>query len=238
MKKILSFVLFACFSISFCLSFASCGHAHVFKQEWTADATHHWHACEKEGCLEASEKAEHTWDEGRITVPATAQLPGQKTFFCTVCGGEKHESIVIKTTVTDEEWAQATKPTNFTVSALVTEKGNQESSTYKITDASVEDFIANRHPLPAGVSFIYDGNTTAYVFESAEAEATEGDITTRTYSDKYFFYFEDGKLAKFEFAEGGYTEFDKNTLETTFDDTRTGDVTHSYTFSDYGTTTK
>ena len=229
-------MLFACFSISFCLSFASCGHAHVFKQEWTADATHHWHACEKEGCLEVSDKAEHAWGEGVITLPATIDTPGDKAFTCSVCGEVKHEVIEVKTTVTDEEWAEATKPTNFTVNALVTDKGSQESSTYKVTDTSVEAFISSLHPLPAGASFIYDANTGAYVFESAEAEATEGDITTKTYSDKYFFYFEDGKLAKFEFAEGGYTEFDKNTLETTFDDTRTGDVTHSYTFSDYGTT--
>lgn len=236
MKKSLSYILSVCLCLSFCVMLASCAHKHVYKTEWTADGTHHWHVCEKEDCTELADKAEHSWDEGKITVPAEAGTPGLKIFTCSVCGETRDEELVMKTTVTDEEWAKAIAASNFTVYSTVTERGEQTSSTEKITDTTVDQFISRLHPLPEGASFTYDPTTNAYIFECAEAEATEGDITTKTYSDKYIFYFEDGKIVRFAFAEGGYTEFDKNTLETVYDDTRSGEVTHSYEFTDYGTT--
>ncbi|MBQ8372483.1 MAG: hypothetical protein IJX38_06085 [Clostridia bacterium] len=81
-------------------------HTHTYKTEWSKDTTHHWHDCESEDCTEVSDKAEHTWNDGEITTPATAQTDGVKTFTCTVCTQTKTESVeyVVDYTVTEAEW--------------------------------------------------------------------------------------------------------------------------------------
>ena len=39
------------------------------------------------------EKENHTWDEGKITTPATCTKDGEKTFTCTVCKATKAEAV-------------------------------------------------------------------------------------------------------------------------------------------------
>lgn len=87
MKKIVSLLLTGALCIAAMGTFASCGenHKHTFETKWTSDETHHWHKCEDENCLEISGKAEHTWDEGKITLEATKNEAGIKTYTCTNC---------------------------------------------------------------------------------------------------------------------------------------------------------
>ncbi len=72
------------------------GHTHTFDMEnWEADSTHHWH---KATCKHSDEKgnyAEHSFDDGEITTPATEETDGLKTFTCTVCSYKKTESIPV-----------------------------------------------------------------------------------------------------------------------------------------------
>ena len=56
------------------------------------------------------------------------------------------------------------------------------------------------------------------------------------YIDKYIFYFEDEKLVKFEFCEGGYTQFTADMSGIVYDDIRSGQPTYTCVFSNYGTT--
>ncbi len=66
-------------------------HTHSFNIDWSYDETHHWHECT--GCEEITAKAEHTWNDGEITTPATETEPGEKTYTCTVCDQTKMEEI-------------------------------------------------------------------------------------------------------------------------------------------------
>ena len=96
MKKLVSLLLALCLCLSVGVMLVSCDddeHTHTYKTEWSKDATHHWHACETEGCAEASDKAEHAWDEGVVTTAATAEADGVKTYTCSVCGQTKTEAI-------------------------------------------------------------------------------------------------------------------------------------------------
>jgi len=75
----------------------SSSHQHIWSSEWTHNETHHWHECTAEGCTvtDNADKdgyAEHVWDEGTVTKPATETEKGQKTFTC-VCGATKTEEI-------------------------------------------------------------------------------------------------------------------------------------------------
>ena len=100
MKKLILFLLAVCMCFSATVMLTSCGgdeeHTHTYKAEWTFDNTHHWHKCEGDGCSDVSDKAEHSWNEGKITTTPTEEKDGVKTFSCTVCGQTKTESIPAK----------------------------------------------------------------------------------------------------------------------------------------------
>lgn len=65
MKKLITLLLTVCLVVASAFSLVACGgHTHSAKQEWSNDDTHHWHACEGEGCEEQLDKAEHAYVEG------------------------------------------------------------------------------------------------------------------------------------------------------------------------------
>lgn len=55
------------------------------------DETHHWYECAC-GAEKPESRVAHTWDEGKITKPATEDEEGVKTFTCT-CGHTKTEPV-------------------------------------------------------------------------------------------------------------------------------------------------
>ena len=63
---------------------------------WSSDATYHWHDCTVSGCGEQFDKAEHVWDEGTVTTPATFKSDGEKTYTCTVCEKAKTETVTME----------------------------------------------------------------------------------------------------------------------------------------------
>ena len=75
------------------LLLTACGHTHTFSEDWSKDATHHWHSANCEHTTEVSEKAEHAWDEGVQTKAPTEEEKGTKLHTCTVCEATKEEEI-------------------------------------------------------------------------------------------------------------------------------------------------
>ena len=68
-------------------------HKHTYSEDWTKDATHHWHASTC-GHEVTEGKAAHTFGEYVSNNDATTEADGTKTRECSVCG--------YKDTVTDE----------------------------------------------------------------------------------------------------------------------------------------
>ncbi len=66
---------------------------HTYSEEWTSNASDHWHVCEVEGCEEVSEKAEHSFSEWTIEKEATETATGLKKRVCSVCNYEAVEAI-------------------------------------------------------------------------------------------------------------------------------------------------
>ena len=94
MKKRKIAVLIGLFACALCAAgLAACGHEHTYAEEWTTDATHHWHEATCEHSGERSDYAEHTWDGGTVTTAATCTEAGEKTYTCTVCSATKTEVI-------------------------------------------------------------------------------------------------------------------------------------------------
>ena len=75
---------------------------------WTKlDANQHQRVCENDP--EHVEKADHVWNAGEVTTPATCDAAGEKTLTCTVCGETKTETIPATGQHTVENWT-VTKP--------------------------------------------------------------------------------------------------------------------------------
>ncbi len=66
-------------------------HEHNYSSGWSSDNTYHWHACD--ACDEMNSKAEHLWNEGIVTLPATKTSTGIKTYTCSTCENIKTETI-------------------------------------------------------------------------------------------------------------------------------------------------
>ena len=66
---------------------------HEFSSEWKNDETSHWHECMTKKHSDVADKADHTFNEGVVTTPATETTEGVLTLTCTVCGFQKTKSI-------------------------------------------------------------------------------------------------------------------------------------------------
>ena len=67
-------------------------HAHTFAEEWTSDATDHWHSATCEHDVTDS-KAEHSFGEWTTTNEATEEAEGSRERSCSVCGYKATEVI-------------------------------------------------------------------------------------------------------------------------------------------------
>lgn len=66
---------------------------HNFSSKWEYDETSHWHECMTKKHNDVADKADHTFDAGVVTTPATETTEGVLTLTCTVCGFQKTKSI-------------------------------------------------------------------------------------------------------------------------------------------------
>ena len=90
----------------------SCFHKCEFASEWSKDDTSHWHKCLKEKCEEISDKSDHVWNEGEITVKATQESDGVKTYTCSVCNHNKEEKVEF-TGLSKSEWEEVFSSKTF-----------------------------------------------------------------------------------------------------------------------------
>ena len=79
---------------------------HAWDTKWSKDNDHHWHKCKNANCTEIADKAEHRWNEGEVTTPATCTTPGEKTFTCTACSAKKTEEIQVTGHAWGTEWSK------------------------------------------------------------------------------------------------------------------------------------
>ena len=92
--KLFATVLAGALAVGATAALAACGgNSHTWSEDWSSDATSHWHACTDEGCTEVNDKADHTFNEGEVTKAATYNSEGERTSTCTVCGYEKKDTV-------------------------------------------------------------------------------------------------------------------------------------------------
>lgn len=67
-------------------------HTHSYSTTWTSNATHHWHACQNEGCASISNETAHAFGEWVIDVVDTCMQSGTRHHVCTVCNKSVSEN--------------------------------------------------------------------------------------------------------------------------------------------------
>ena len=82
-KTFLSLAIMAMLIVG--LTLTGCGKSHKYSNNWSSDAENHWHACEDKKCDKKSDVAQHTFNEGVITIEPGIGTEGEKTYTCTVC---------------------------------------------------------------------------------------------------------------------------------------------------------
>lgn len=83
-NKLKAFLLAICVALPTMFALTACGHKHSFSDDWTSDATNHWHVCTDEDCDETSDSTEHTF---------VAKKDGTNHWSeCSVCGYKKDEA--------------------------------------------------------------------------------------------------------------------------------------------------
>ena len=72
------------------ITLCSCKHKHDFSSSYSYDDENHWYAC---SCGEKDGYAEHSWNNGTVTLQPTEDSEGERTFTCSVCRYKKVEKI-------------------------------------------------------------------------------------------------------------------------------------------------
>ncbi len=85
--RILTFILILVISV---LCSCTPKHTHAFPGTYVADDDCHWLECE---CGEKDAQAEHSWNNGVITLHPTVDSEGIMTYTCTVCRHKKEETL-------------------------------------------------------------------------------------------------------------------------------------------------
>ena len=169
--------------------FAACdkGVQHNFSEEWSNNETHHWHACTDNGCKEIKDKAEHSWNDGSVTVEPTTEKEGTMLYTCTVCHREKTAKIdklvaEKEYTITfDSKGGSAVQPVKASAGAAITapaaptKEGFVFAGWYESTDGgeTLSDTQFSFAYMPARVFTLYAKWATADIkgktFNKADA---------------------------------------------------------------------
>lgn len=93
-------------------------HVHQYGAWTKLNDTQHQRVCKTDSSH--VEKANHTWDAGKVTKAATETAEGVKTYTCTVCKGTKTEAIP----KISEVWTRLEGATRFDTMAKIIREGN------------------------------------------------------------------------------------------------------------------
>lgn len=116
--------------MAFALVLTACDqHEHTFAEEWSSDATNHWHAATCEHKDEVSDKAAHTWgDDGK----------------CTVCGREKGDEPTPPPTPVDSTYTYRLATTSLPTAWNVhTYQSNDATTVLDYTEVGLYSFDYN-----------------------------------------------------------------------------------------------
>ena len=163
---------------------------HAYSENWTSDATDHWHTATCEHAEEVSDKTAHTFGEWTVTTAATCTEKGSRKRTCSVCKYEATEDISAKGHAYSEDWtsdatdhwhncsgceevrgktAHTFGEWTVTKAATCTEKGSRKRTCSVCKYEATEDISAKAH--------VYSKDWTSNATEHWHAATCGHDVT-------------------------------------------------------------
>ena len=92
-KKLLFALTLTLVTCMLAFTFTACStpHSHTFSQDWSSDASYHYHQCT--GCSAKQDVEEHSWGNGVLTTRPSKLNSGTRTYSCSICKREKTETV-------------------------------------------------------------------------------------------------------------------------------------------------
>lgn len=177
MKQTVRIICIALLAVLLCVGLIACAHKeasdHTATGEWLSDENNHWHACEKEKCEDAGDRAAHAFDNACDTdcnvcgytrsithTPATELTAGATNHWydCTVCGAKLNEAAhTFDKTIASSEYLKA--------AATATTKAQYYKSCVCGAKSDTEYFESDKNAAIVtdiqDVSKVYDGGPVA-----------------------------------------------------------------------------
>lgn len=212
MKKILSLILTLCMCLTMGTVLTACdfgttdpGHTHTYETVWSHNDTYHWYACEDKTCVETSQKAEHSIENG----------------VCFVCGHEQSNPTPQPTPsaneVTEEQFNAA-----FAFEGIASVTVQSESNTNIVNGVQQEVSYAtiylqdNKLKCVSGdittYNEVYDTYAYGYSYDTEnekwlriKIENTDDDFSNLMTFASIKEMFEEVDFSDFVYADGYYT---------------------------------
>lgn len=190
-NKLKAFLLAICVALPTMFALTACGHKHSFSEDWTSDATNHWHVCTDEDCDETSDSTEHTF---------VAKKDGTNHWSeCSVCGYKKDEA------------AHNYATTKYDATSHWKECSCGDKKDEEAHDITVAEINTTNHKLKCDDCGYLSGEID-HTYE--EDDQTECDVCTHE-RDQATLAFKAGTTGTYELTyDGNAHAFDKNSLVT------------------------
>ena len=161
-------------------------HKHTYSEDWTKDATHHWHAATCEHTTEVSDKAEHSFGEYVSNNDATTEADGTKTRECSVCGygetvvDEGSKIIVPEMVLVEGDTVTGAKNTNnyggvFIEGRTVT-LSDFYMGKYEVTQEEYASVMANQKVTVGGTEYTLESNPSYCTADSTSYTLFSGEV--------------------------------------------------------------
>lgn len=189
---------------------------HSFSEEWTKDATHHWHAATCEHSEEVDGKTahefgewsegkrvcsvcgyeqlcEHTWDAGKVTKEATVGLEGEKKYICTVCNETKTDILSAlgwcESPIDVDTGAAATSSSKYVYFGVFPKNVLPRNTTVTIYEKDFVEMGSNKYFKGSDGEYYVLTPEHAYIYTTGvrtDNTYTDGSSANAKYSSRYF----------------------------------------------------
>lgn len=134
-------------------------HIHVASMEWSADETGHWHNCT--GCAEKYDFAEHSENNGVVTVRPTENSEGEITYRCRICGAVTRTEILPAGYDTADDSVQQTEVSDVQPAEMVMQ------SDENLPEIAEESHIKGWEAISEKILYASDGETVSVNMNNA-----------------------------------------------------------------------
>jgi len=180
-KSLLQFFCAMLLIVPLAFILSACGHKHNFSEQWSNDATSHWHVCTEKDCTEVSDKANHVAGDWVITLQPTCTTTGEKQKQCKTCGYVIEKETI---SVLNHNYGAPTYTWNDDCTECTAKMVCGRDATHVVTDkAKITSAIKQNKTCELDEITTYTATFTNAAFTQQTKDVKTGDATGHSYTD-------------------------------------------------------